>query len=178
VVDMIILMIGYLCTTRRSSSSTLRRGSSPLACPTAASVFLGQRPGEYAPYPDPIIDLRNAVLGIVNTGRLKAGSGQPFTGPAAARTTSTASRWATGRLRCTGGIRYTWTRTLAQMRVPPPMTSTSAKSTSASCAQGRGGSLTMPESNPLCGLLHCQHPLDQTSPTCSSSVLGIPLRTD
>jgi len=56
------------------------------------------------------------VLGIVNTGRLKAGSGQPFNWTSGSADNlyriAMGDRTAYG---ATGGIRYTWTRTLAQM---------------------------------------------------------------
>ena len=117
VVDMIILMIGYFVYDQTEFFKYTPAGKQSLGMPDGGVSIPSDNALANTPLaPNPIIDMRNAVLGIVNTGRLKAGSGQPFNWTSGSADNlyriAMGDRTAYG---ATGGIRYTWTRTLAQM---------------------------------------------------------------
>ena len=122
VVDMIILTIGCFSYEQTVFFAYLDAGKSPLGVPDGGVAVPADNALADTPFtPNPLADMRAAILGVVNTNRLKSPAGNVFNWKAGSPDNlyfiAMGDRSAYGAI---GGPRYTWTRTLAQMANTPP----------------------------------------------------------
>jgi len=122
VVGMIITMVGYFVYDQTEFFRYTPTGKISLGPPDGGVTVPADNALAHSPLtPRPIADMRAAILRLVDAQRLKAGSGQFFNWTSGSA--DNLYRIALGdrtRYGATGGVRYTWTRTLAQMINTPP----------------------------------------------------------
>ncbi len=121
VVNMIVLLIGHFTYQQTEFFRYTRTRRESLGMPDGGVSVPAINALAKTPFtPHPIVDMRDAIVRLVNATRLKAPSGQPFTWTEDANNLYRVAMGDRSDYGATGGLRYTWTRTLQQMLRTPP----------------------------------------------------------
>ncbi len=121
VVNMIVLLIGRFTYRQTEFFRYQRDRRESLGAPDGGvSVPATNALANTLFTPHPLVDMREAIVRLVEAARLKTPSGQPFTWTQDANNLYLFAMGDRSGYGATGGPRYVWTRTLPQMLRTPP----------------------------------------------------------